>query len=145
MGEHLASRCRVRAAAAAPASAASVSANCAVPQPPPGAPRYASTQSYPSSEPQRWLEQERLQDCVPHDGLYGRLATATAAYGAEGGGYLSLQPGDCMELECNECAPGDEHCRFKNYLYGRRLNGPSTDAGSALSTGWFPFNLVHLD
>jgi len=116
-----------------------------LPPPPPGAPRYASTQRYPSSEPRRRLEQEKQQDCVPHDGLHGRHATATAAYGGEGGGYLPLRPGDYVEVECNESAPGDEHCRFKNYFYGKRLSGPSTDAGSALSTGWFPCDLVHLD
>jgi len=116
-----------------------------LPPPPPGAPRYASTQHYPSSEPRRRLEQEKQQDCVPHDGLHGRHATATAAYGGEGGGYLPLRPGDCVEVECNESAPGDEHCRFKNYFYGKRLSAPSTDAGSALSTGWFPCDLVHLD
>jgi len=105
-----------------------------LPPPPPGTPRYTSTQCYPS-----------LQDGVFHEGLHGWLAMATAAYSAEGGGYLPLRPGDCMVLECNECAPGDELCKYKNYLYGRRLRGPSTDDGFAPFSGWFPFNLVHVD
>jgi len=116
-----------------------------LPPPPPGAPRYASTQCYPSLEPRRWPGQEQLQDGISHEGLHGRLATATAAYSGESAGYLPLRPGDCMVLECNECAPGDEHCRYKNYLYGKRLQGPSTYDGFAPSSGWFPFNLVHLD
>lgn len=113
-----------------------------MPPPPPGVPRYEST-DLPSSG--RWLEQERQQDTVSHEGLQGRLATATAAYAAERDGYLPLRPDDCIVLECIRCEPGDELCRFKNYLYGKRLRGPSTDDGSAVSCGWFPESLVNFD
>merc|ERR1712008_622330 len=85
-----------------------------------------------------------MGDTVSHEGLQGRLATATAAYAAERDGYLPLRPDDCIVLECNRCEPGDELCSFKNYLYGKRLRGPSTDDGSAVSCGWFPESLVNF-
>jgi len=75
--------------------------------------------------------------------LNKRVVVAVAAYEAEGGGYLPLRLGDHACLLCDECFPPDDSCRFLQYVYGRRISGPSEGDGAPCD-GWFPFDLVTL-
>lgn len=70
--------------------------------------------------------------------------SAMAEYDAEGPGYLSLRPGDRLQLNSPEPEPGAPTDGFRSYLYGRRFGGAGARA-SEQGEGWFPYELVVAD